>query len=111
MNGVCEVLCASLTLELDWCPETSRSLVTGRKANRKRDRAAAGARDEAKRNERIGTEDEAADTTSQTELVPEVPHAGENHGEPRFVGGGDHLLVADRTAGLDHRRRARLRRR
>ena len=41
-------------------------------------------------------------------LVAEMPHAGEHHRQARFVGGGDHLLVADRAARLDHRRRARL---
>ena len=40
--------------------------------------------------------------------VAEVAHAGEDHRQPGFVGGGDHFLVADRAAGLDHRGRARL---
>ena len=35
--------------------------------------------------------------------VPEVAHAGEDHGQARLVGGGDHLVVAHRAAGLDHR--------
>src|SRR5438105_284373 len=34
--------------------------------------------------------------------VPEVAHSGEKHGELRFVGSGDHFLVADRAAGLNH---------
>src|SRR5699024_1828008 len=36
----------------------------------------------------------------------EVAHAGEDHGHVVFVGGRDHFLVADRTAGLDHCRHA-----
>ena len=40
--------------------------------------------------------------------VPEVAHAGEEHRDAGRVGGGDHLLVAHRAAGLDHRRRAGL---
>ena len=40
--------------------------------------------------------------------MAEVTHAGEDHRQARLVGGGDHLLVADRAAGLDDRRRARL---
>ena len=43
------------------------------------------------------------------QLMPEVAQAGEHHGEARRVGGGDHLVVAHRAAGLDDRRRARLR--
>ena len=35
--------------------------------------------------------------------MPEVAHAGEDHGKPAFVGGADHLLVAHRAARLDHR--------
>ncbi len=27
-------------------------------------------------------------------LMPEMPRAGENHGEPRLVGGRDHLIIA-----------------
>jgi uncharacterized integral membrane protein len=44
-------------------------------------------------------------------LVPEVAHAGEDHRQAGLVGGGDHLVVADRAARLDHRRGARLDRR
>ena len=40
-------------------------------------------------------------------LVAEVPHSREDHRQSGFVGGGDDLVVADRTARLDHRRRAR----
>jgi hypothetical protein len=35
-------------------------------------------------------------------LMPEVPHAGEQHGETGFVGRGDHFIIPNRTAGLDH---------
>src|SRR5262249_5672839 len=35
--------------------------------------------------------------------VPEVAVAGEDHGEALVVGGLDHLVVAHRAAGLDHR--------
>jgi hypothetical protein len=35
--------------------------------------------------------------------VPEVAHAGEDHGHAVLVGGGDDLLVAHRAAGLDDR--------
>ena len=38
--------------------------------------------------------------------MPEVAHSGEQHGEAGLVGGGDHFVVADRAAGLDHRGRA-----
>ncbi len=44
--------------------------------------------------------------TISSSLVPEVPHAGEQHREAGLVGGGDHFVVADRSAGLDHRGRA-----
>ena len=40
--------------------------------------------------------------------VPEMPHPGEDHRQPGLVRRGDHLLVADRAAGLDHRGRAGL---
>ena len=43
--------------------------------------------------------------------MPEMPHAGERHGDPGRVGGGDDVGVAHRAAGLDHRCRARLDRR
>jgi len=33
----------------------------------------------------------------------EMPDAGEHHGDPGGVGGLDHFIVADRSAGLDHR--------
>src|SRR3546814_19221766 len=36
-------------------------------------------------------------------LVPEMPAAGEHHGDAMFVGRGDHFVVAHRAAGLDHR--------
>src|SRR5205823_12536306 len=35
--------------------------------------------------------------------VPEMPCAREYHGDIVFVGGFDHLVVADRAAWLDHR--------
>ena len=41
-------------------------------------------------------------------LVPEVPLAGEDHGEPALVRRGDDLGVADAAAGLDDGGRARL---
>ena len=34
-------------------------------------------------------------------LMPEMPHAGEHHGDAGVVGGLDHLVVAHRAAGLD----------
>jgi UMF1 family MFS transporter len=36
-------------------------------------------------------------------LMSEVAHAREDHGEARCVGRGDHLVVAQRATGLDHR--------
>ena len=33
--------------------------------------------------------------------MPEVAHAGEDHGDAAFVGGGDDFGVADGAAGLD----------
>ena len=35
--------------------------------------------------------------------VPEVPHAGEHHGDAALVCRGDHFVVAHAAAGLDHR--------
>ena len=35
-------------------------------------------------------------------LVPEVADSCENHGQTPLVGGGDHLVVTNRTARLDH---------
>ena len=35
--------------------------------------------------------------------MPEVPHAGEDHGHAVLVGRGDHFLVLDRAARLDDR--------
>ena len=35
--------------------------------------------------------------------MPEMPRAGEHHGDVVLVGGGDHLVVVHRAAGLDHR--------
>ena len=43
--------------------------------------------------------------------VPEVAHAGEHHRQPGVVRRRDHLVVADRSARLDHRGGARLDRR
>jgi hypothetical protein len=34
--------------------------------------------------------------------MPKVAHAREHYGEARFIGGFDHLVVAHRSAGLDH---------
>ena len=53
----------------------------------------------------------ARDRTSRDPLMPEVAHAGEDHGEAALVGGGDHLVVAHRAARLDDRRGAGLGRR
>ena len=36
-------------------------------------------------------------------LVSKMPHAGEDHGDAMFVGGGDDFFVFDRAAGLDNR--------
>ncbi len=33
--------------------------------------------------------------------MAEVADAGEDHGDAKTVGGGDHFLIADRAAGLD----------
>ena len=42
--------------------------------------------------------------TERTGLsVPEVPGSGEDHGDAVLVGGGDDLLVAHGTTGLDDR--------
>ncbi len=43
--------------------------------------------------------------------MPKMAHAGENHREVGVIGGGDHLIVANRAARLYNRRGARLRRR
>jgi hypothetical protein len=40
--------------------------------------------------------------------VAEVAHPGEDHRQPRFVGGGDDVVVADRPARLDDGGRAGL---
>jgi len=40
------------------------------------------------------------------ESVPEMPDTGEHHGDAVVVGGLDHLIVADRAAGLNHSRSA-----
>src|ERR1700730_19362616 len=34
-------------------------------------------------------------------LVPEMANAGEEHGQPKTVGGGDHFRIALRAAGLN----------
>ena len=38
--------------------------------------------------------------------MQEVAHPREHHGKAHFVGGPDHLVIAQRTAGLDDRGRA-----
>src|SRR5436190_4141923 len=38
-----------------------------------------------------------------TGSMPEMPDAGEHHGDAVIVGGLDDFVVAHRTAGLDHR--------
>jgi len=35
-------------------------------------------------------------------LMPEMPHAGEDHGEAGLVCRRDHLIIPHRAAGLDH---------
>ena len=40
--------------------------------------------------------------------MAEVAHPGEYHREPGFVCRRNHLVIADRTAGLDHAGRTRL---
>ena len=40
--------------------------------------------------------------------MPKMPRAGKDHGDAVLVGGLDHLFVAHRPAGLDHRGRAGL---
>jgi hypothetical protein len=34
--------------------------------------------------------------------VQEMAHAGKDHGHAEAVGGGDHVVVAHRAAGLNH---------
>ena len=34
--------------------------------------------------------------------MPEMANAGEDHGHAKLVGGGDDLVVPNRTTGLDH---------
>jgi hypothetical protein len=48
-----------------------------------------------------------ANASIASKLMPEVAHPGEDHGKARFVGGGDHLVITNRTAGLDHCARPR----
>src|SRR3546814_19161085 len=45
---------------------------------------------------------------SDARSVTEVPHPGEQHRQPRFIGRRDHLVVATRAARLDAAGRARL---
>ena len=40
--------------------------------------------------------------------MPEVAHSGKHHRQPCRVGRSDHVIVADRSAGLDYRCRASL---
>ena len=35
-------------------------------------------------------------------LMSEVSHPGKDHGHAVFIGGGDHFIVFDGTARLDH---------
>src|SRR5258706_9428448 len=46
--------------------------------------------------------------TSSFMSMPEVAHAGEDHGRAALVGRGDHFGVAHAAAGLDERARARV---
>ena len=94
-----------------------------RLASKARARAAAagaGQRDEKLHRNRLKTADRAEKRRPRSRAsrrrraipsVAEVPHPGERHGDPGRIGGGDHLGVAQRAAGLDDRRRARLDRR
>ena len=34
--------------------------------------------------------------------MPEVAYAGQDHGQPLFIGGRDYLVVAHGPAGLDN---------
>ena len=47
-------------------------------------------------------------TASRAYLVPEMPHPGKHHRQPRLISCSDHFIVTDRAAGLDHTGRARL---
>jgi len=40
--------------------------------------------------------------TSVADLMPEVAHASEKHGNPEAIGRGNHLWVSRRAAGLDN---------
>lgn len=50
-----------------------------------------------------GPRSQAALTVRRGELVPEMPTLGEDHRHVGRVAGLDHLAVALRAAGLDHR--------
>ncbi len=52
-----------------------------------------------------GSDSPVADREGERLAVrcPEMPYAGEHHGDAVFVGRLDHLVVAHRAAGLDHR--------
>jgi hypothetical protein len=41
-------------------------------------------------------------------LMPKMPHAGEDHGEASFIGGGNYFVITHGTAGLNDRRCPRL---
>ena len=58
--------------------------------------------------EAAAARDQVEDRHRLNASVPEVPHSGEHHRQARLVGGGDHFVVADRAARLDHRGRAGL---
>src|SRR6185437_8290194 len=45
----------------------------------------------------------AAAASDPRRSVPEVAHAGEDHGDAGLVGGGDHFIVAQRAARLNDR--------
>ena len=51
----------------------------------------------------VGGGEPAGGSGARISLVPEMPHAGKHHGDVVLVGGLDHLVVAHRAAGLDHR--------
>ena len=49
----------------------------------------------------VGVRPVSLDNENYSDLVSEVPHAGENHRHVVFVSGLDGLLVPDRATGLD----------
>lgn len=54
------------------------------------------------------TEDEPAEAGSQNKLMPKMPHPGKHHRKTGRIGSSGHLVIADRSARLDHGGRASL---